>query len=229
MSQTILVVDDKKSVQQLLSEFLLDRGYQVNLAANGNEAFESISKETPDLILLDIMMPEMDGYEFIRRLRQSSDTPVIMISAKQHESDLIKGFNLGADDYIIKPFRLSELLVRLKAVLRRSAKYDSITTCIKFSGLELNKLSNEASFKGAPLALTASEFCLLTLLVQCAEQAVNKADLCRYLIEHGNTGLESTLKIHIRNLRMKLIQNDLHDFEISSVFGIGYRLSVITS
>jgi len=150
-----------------------------------------------------------------------------MITAKQHESDLIKGFDLGADDYIIKPFRLSELLVRLKAVLRRSAKYESITTCIKFSGLELNKTNHEVNYHGTSIALTASEFCLLTILVQCAEQAVNKADLCRYLIEHGNTGLESTLKIHIRNLRMKLDKGAINAFEISSVFGIGYRLSVL--
>lgn len=183
----------------------------------------------PDIILLDIMMPEMDGYEFIQILRQNDDLPVIMISAKQHESDLIKGFSLGADDYIIKPFRLSELLVRIKAVLRRSAKYDVITTNLSFAGLELNKMTNETSYQGSPIALTASEFCLLTLLVQCAEQTVNKADLCRYLIAHGNTGLESTLKIHIRNLRIKLNQDAINAFEISSVFGIGYRLSVFES
>ncbi len=227
MSQTILVVDDKKNVRQLLSEFLTGHAYQVNVASNGVEAFESIQKQTPDIILLDIMMPKMDGYEFIKKLRTNDNLPVIMITAKQHESDLIKGFDLGADDYIIKPFRLSELLVRLKAVLRRSAKYESITTCIKFSGLTLNKTSHEVDYCGTPIAFTASEFCLLTLLVQCAEQAVNKADLCRYLIEHGNTGLESTLKIHIRNLRMKLNQGANDTFEISSVFGIGYRLSVL--
>jgi DNA-binding response OmpR family regulator len=226
MKQTILVVDDKKNVQQLLTEFLNGHGYCVNLAGNGKEALASIDAVKPDIILLDIMMPEMDGYAFIQILRKNHDLPVIMISAKQHESDLIKGFSLGADDYIIKPFRLSELLVRIKAVLRRSTKYDSITTNLSFAGLDLNKTTNEAHYQGNPIALTASEFCLLTLLVQCAEQTVNKADLCRYLIAHGNTGLESTLKIHIRNLRIKLNQRAIHAFEISSVFGIGYRLSV---
>ena len=227
MNQTILVVDDKKNVQDLLSEFLKGHGYQVFLANNGVEALAFIAQKRPDIVLLDIMMPEMDGYCFIQALRKEDDLPVIMISAKQQESDLIKGFELGADDYIIKPFRLSELLVRLKAVLRRSAKYDVITTQIQFAGLELDKTNQVVMFKGNTIALTASEFCLLTLLVQCAEQAVNKAELCRYLIEHGNTGLESTLKIHIRNLRLKLSQAAPSAFEISSVFGIGYRLSVV--
>lgn len=227
MSQTILVVDDKKNVQQLLSEFLTGHGFDVRLAGNGKEALDSIQEMSPDLILLDVMMPEMDGYDFIQILRKNNNLPVIMITAKQHESDLIKGFNLGADDYIIKPFRLSELLMRLKAVLRRSAKYESITTCITFAGLELNKERIVAAYKGNLIALTASEFCLLTLLLQCAEQTVNKAELCRYLIEHGNTGLESTLKIHIRNLRLKLNKAAENVFEINSVFGIGYRLSVM--
>lgn len=223
MSQSILVVDDKSNVQRLLTEFLVGHGYQVDLANNGIEALHRISEKRPDIVLLDIMMPEMDGFEFIKHLRKSDNLAVI-ISAKQHESDLVAGFELGADDYIIKPFRLSELLVRIKAVLRRTAKYDDITTLIEFEGLKLNKTAVEAMFKGELLPLTASEFCLLSLLVQCAEQTVNKAELCRYLIEHGNTGLESTLKIHIRNLRIKLNHAAENVFEISSVWrGLSFK------
>lgn len=170
------------------------------------------------------MMPEMDGFSFIKTLRQNDDTPVIMITAKQHESDLVKGFSLGADDYITKPFRLSELLMRLKAVLRRSAKIQTITTELNFAGLTLNKDNNTVIYNDDIIPLTASEFCLLTLLMHRSEQAVSKADLCQYLIKQGNTGLESTLKIHIRNLRLKLNQVALNKFEIASVFGIGYRL-----
>lgn len=228
MRQTILVVDDKHNVQQLLTEFLTGQGYQVRLAANGKDALVSIKEETPDLILLDVMMPFMDGYEFIKVLRKTSNLPVIMITAKQHESDLIKGFELGADDYVIKPFRLSELLARLKAVLRRSVSYDVIKTSHIYAGLKLDKSTNEVIYLETQIILTASEFCLLNLLVQRAEQTVNKADLCRYLIENGNTGLESTLKIHIRNLRLKLAENTNNAFDINSVFGVGYRLSVMT-
>lgn len=227
MSETILVVDDKSNVQQLLSEFLTGHGYQVRLASNGKEALLALEERVPDLILLDIMMPEMDGYGFIHTMRQTHDLPVIMVTAKQHEGDLIKGFELGADDYLIKPFKLSELLVRIKAVLRRCIKHEMQTTHLSFAELELDKHRHDAIYKGQLIPLTSSEFCLLSLLLQYAEQTVNKAELCRYLIENGNTGLESTLKIHIRNLRIKLKQNTNKAFEIDSVFGVGYRLSVI--
>ena len=121
MSRKILVVDDKRNVQVLLSDFLSSQDFEVLTASDGREALDAVRDGSPDLILLDIMMPNMDGYQFISQLRRTSSIPVIMITAKQQEADLIKGFDLGADDYITKPFRLRELLARPGAARRASA------------------------------------------------------------------------------------------------------------
>ena len=120
MTRKILVVDDTRNVQVLLSDFLSSQDFEVLTASDGREALEVVHAANPDLILLDIMMPNMDGYQFISQLRRESSIPVIMITAKQQEADIIRGFDLGADDYITKPFRLRELLVRMRAVLRRA-------------------------------------------------------------------------------------------------------------
>src|SRR5512144_3205451 len=122
MRRKILVVDDTMNVQVLLNDFLSSQDFEVLTASDGREALDEVRDGSPDLILLDIMMPNMDGYQFISQLRRTSSIPVIMITAKQQEADIIRGFDLGADDYITKPFRLRELLVRMRAVLRRAAK-----------------------------------------------------------------------------------------------------------
>ncbi len=125
MARKILVVDDTRNVQLMLSDFLSGQDFEVLIASDGREALELAAAAHPDLILLDIMMPQMDGYQFISQLRRSSSTPVIMITARQQEADIIRGFDLGADDYITKPFRLRELLVRMRAVLRRAGPHNA--------------------------------------------------------------------------------------------------------
>lgn len=229
MTRTILIVEDKINVQVLIKDFLLGQGYDVVTASNGQEALEVTERGQPDLILLDIMMPRMDGYQFIRQLRRESNTPVIMITAKRRESDVVRGFELGADDYITKPFRMQVLLMRMRAVLRRTTPQDSVENQLQAGDLSLDKRNHEVRLHGKMVELTPTEFNLLEILLESAEHTVTKAALCIYLAERGYTGSEPTLKIHIRNLRTKIEANPSEPLYIETIFGIGYRLRVVES
>jgi DNA-binding response OmpR family regulator len=223
MTRKILIVDDTRNVQVLLSDFLASQDFAVVVASDGREALDAVRDAGPDLILLDIMMPNMDGYQFITQLRRTSSTPVIMITAKQQEADLIRGFDLGADDYITKPFRLRELLVRMRAVLRRAAPKEADEGRLVIGSISLDRGKHEVRRDDQPVELTPLEFQVLEMLMQSAGQVVRRADLSIRLMENGYSGSESTLKIHIRNLRLKL-EDDLNQPRyIETVFGIGYR------
>lgn len=223
MSRKILVVDDTKNVQVLLSDFLGNQDYEVLTACDGREALEIFRAASPDLVLLDIMMPNMDGYQFITHLRRESDIPVIMITARQQEADVIRGFDLGADDYITKPFRLRELLVRLRAVLRRTAPKESGEQHLTIGDLSLDRSKHEVKNKNRAVELTPLEFQILEILMQSPGQVVRRADLCMRLMENGYSGSEPTLKIHIHNLRQKLADDLAEPRYIETVFGVGYR------
>jgi DNA-binding response OmpR family regulator len=223
MARKILVVDDTKNVQALLSDFLGGHDFEVLTASDGREALEAVRQANPDLILLDILMPTMDGYQFIGQLRRTSSIPVIMITAKQQEADVIRGFDLGADDYITKPFRLRELLVRMRAVLRRAVSKEIEGPRLNVGDITLDRGKHEVRRQGQVVELTPLEFQILEALMQSPGQVVRRADLCMRLMENGYTGSEATLKIHIRNLRLKL-EDDLDEPKyIETVFGVGYR------
>lgn len=224
MTQTILVVDDTLNVQRLLEDLLSSKGYEVVCASNGRDALLAMKKCIPDLILLDIMMPQMDGYTFISKLRESSNLPVIMITAKQQEEDLVKGFELGADDYITKPFRMSELIARVTAVLKRTSGGVTSSSQLSVANLTLDTANKSLKVNNEFVELTLAELALLELLIQSVEQTVSKAHICMHLIDQGYSGSESTLKIHIRNLRNKLEPLIKELLVIESVFGVGYRL-----
>lgn len=223
MARKILVVDDTRNVLTMINDFLISQDYEVFTAADGREAMDVHRTVNPDLILLDIMMPNMDGYQFITQLRKESDVPVIMITAKQQEAEIIKGFDLGADDYITKPFRLRELLVRMRAVLRRAAPMDENHPGLIIGDVELDYNRHLVTKQGFPIVLTPLEFHVLEMLMRAAGKVVKRADLCIGLMENGYTGSEATLKIHIRNLRQKLYDDPDQPMYIETIFGIGYR------
>jgi DNA-binding response OmpR family regulator len=223
MKRKILVVDDTKNIQLLLSDFLTSQDFDVLTASDGREALEVVRTEDPDLILLDIMMPSMDGYQFIGHLRKTSRIPVIMITAKQQEADVIHGFDLGADDYITKPFRLRELLVRMRAVMRRVGPREAEEAAIVVGDLSLDRNKHEVKKQSQVIDLTPLEFQILEILIHSPGQVVKRAELSMHLMENGYTGSESTLKIHIRNLRIKLDDDFNQPRYIETVFGIGYR------
>ncbi len=223
MARKILVVDDTLNVQLLINDFLSGQGFEVVTADDGREALEVFHACNPDLILLDIMMPNMDGYQFITHLRRESSVPVIMITARQQEAEIIKGFDLGADDYITKPFRLRELLVRIRAVLRRAAPREGAPTSLVIGDISLDSGKHEVLKAGQKVELTPLEYHVLEILMRSAGKVVRRADLAIALMENGYTGSEATLKIHIRNLRLKLDEDLDQPRYIETVFGIGYR------
>ncbi len=223
MSRKILVVDDTKNVQVMISDFLSGQDFEVLTASNGREALDVVHQSEPDLILLDIMMPTMDGYQFISQLRRESSIPVIMITARQQEADIIRGFDLGADDYITKPFRLRELLVRMRAVLRRVGTREECKPELVVGDLSLDFNKHEVRKKGQNVELTPLEFQILAMLMQAPGKVIRRADLAIGLMENGYAGSEATLKIHIRNLRLKLDDDLDQPRYIETVFGIGYR------
>lgn len=220
----ILVIDDNVKVRRLLDEYLSEQGYDVLHASDGHEAIAQLQETSPDLLLLDVMMPKLDGFQAIRRIRQKSSVPIIMLTAKRHESDVVRGFELGADDYIIKPFRMRELLMRIRAVLRRTIPATPVEAIVTIGAITLDKNKRLATVAGEEIDLTAVELCLLERLLNSAEHTLNRAELCTHLAEHGFSGSESTLKIHVRNLRNKIERDPAEPRFIETVFGVGYRL-----
>lgn len=223
MTRTILAIDDSGNTLKLLTDFLSNQSFNIITASNGQEAFGIMETTKPDLILLDIMMPTIDGYQFISRIRRSNSVPIIMLTAKRHESDIVRGFELGADDYITKPYRMRELLMRIRAVLRRSTS-DSGDSSHTIGDFQLNKKNFLVTLNDLVLDLTLAEFHLLEALLNSADLPVHRASLCTRLIDHGFSGSENTLKIHIRNLRQKIEPQPETPTYIETVFGIGYRL-----
>lgn len=224
MTRTILIIDDNTNALKLLADFLLGQGFQALMATHGQEALTMMEETQPDLILLDVMMPTMNGYQFISRVRRNNSVPIIMLTAKRQESDVVRGFELGADDYIIKPYRMRELLMRVRAVLRRTGKQNTAESGLTIGHFTLNKQAFLATVRGKAVELTPVEFHLLAALVDSAELPIHRAALSTHLIEHGFSGSENTLKIHIRNLRQKIEPDPLDPIYIETVFGIGYRL-----
>ncbi|MFK7802062.1 MAG: response regulator transcription factor [Anaerolineae bacterium] len=226
MKQLILAIDDNRNAIKLLTDYLSDQEFNVISAKNGREALTTLETDSPDLILLDIMMPLMDGYQFISRVRRTSNVPIIMLTAKRAESDVVRGFELGADDYMTKPFGMRELLMRIRAVLRRSPHSVGTDLNQVVGDLELEKQHLIVKVKGVGLILTPAEFCVLEKLAQSAEVPVHRATLSTHLIQHNFSGSENTLKTHIRNLRQKLEPDPADPMYIETVFGVGYRLKI---
>ncbi len=223
MARKILVVDDTRNMQTLLKDFLEKQNYEVLLAFDGIEATDVFEKKHPDMILLDIMMPRMDGFQFLTKLRQTSKVPVIMISARQQENDIIKGFELGADDYICKPFRLRELLMRIRAVMRRTTDEIQNDVVITVQDIQLDRSRHEIRKQDKLIETTPIEFALMEMFLQSAGKVLKHQDVSVKLMDLGFSGSDMTLKIHIRNLRVKLGDEPGQPTYIENVFGVGYR------
>lgn len=222
MTRKILVVDDTRNIQMMLSDFLSQHGYEVLSASDGAEALKLVRSAHPNLVLLDIMMPNMDGYQFLSQLRKESGLPVIMITARQAEADIVRGFELGADDYITKPFRLRELLMRIRAIQRRVNPLEKRGS-FSYRDISLDIDKHQVRHNGQLIECTPLEFQILEMLMRSPGQVVRRAEMCMRLMDNGYTGSEATLKIHIRNLRLKLEDNLSQPRYIETVFGIGYR------
>jgi DNA-binding response OmpR family regulator len=222
----ILVVDDKASVRDVLYNYLSKHNFCVVTADNGRNALQTARQEAPNLILLDVMMPEMDGHQFLAAYRRECNTPVIIITARQEESDAVIGLELGADDFVCKPFRMRELVARIHAVLRRFSVTQKLE-CLSVGELMLNYTSHVVTVRGQIVDLTPTEFNLLGVLLGAPGRAFTREQLLARLAETGFDGFDKTLNVHIRNLRTKIELNPAEPKYIETVFGVGYRLRAL--
>ena len=221
--QTILAVDDKASVRTLVREYLTEEGFRVVTAENGRTALYAARHEKPDLILLDIMMPEMGGYEFMRAHRQEADTPIILLTAKLEESDKVLGLELGADDYVTKPFGMRELVARIRAVLRRAGRESPPVEVLRVADVVLDRSRRLVTAAGRKVHLTPTEFDLLAALMSAPGRVFSRSNLLERLQGIAFEGVERTIDVHIRNLRLKIEPDPGAPRYVETVFGVGYR------
>ncbi len=223
MTKTILVVDDKANMRAMVRDYLTEDNFRVIVAENGQQALYTARQEKPDLILLDIMMPKMDGYEFLQAYRKEHSTPIILLTARLDETDKVLGLELGADDYVTKPFGMRELVARIKAVLRRAGQDLATDEVLRIGEITLDKGSHEVKVKDSQVSLTPSEFDLLAVLMASPGRVFSRMDLLEKLQGTTFEGVARTIDAHVRNLRMKIEEDPSHPFYIETVFGIGYR------
>lgn len=223
MAETILVVDDKANMRTLLRDYLVEQGFQVVTAEDGRTALFVAREAQPDLILLDIMMPEMDGYTFMRHFRKESSVPIILLTAKLEENDKVLGLELGADDYVTKPFGMRELVARMRAVLRRATGEVQARAAIQIGDVQLDHDAREVRVRGEVVSLTPSEFDLLATLMATPGHVFTRIELLERLQGMVIDGAEKTINVHIHNLRNKIEPDPANPTHIETVFGIGYR------
>ncbi len=222
MSEKILLVDDEESLLRSVGAYLTQEGYVVRKAMTGVEALSIAATFQPDLIVLDIMLPVVDGLEVLRQLRQTSDVYVIMLTAKADENDKIVGLSMGADDYLTKPFSPRELVARVKAALRRLNGLQ-FQTALQFAHLRLDTTARLAWKDGSPLDLTPLEWTLLHVFMQNHKRVLSRGQLIELVWGHDYFGDERVVDVHIGRLRKKIEQDASQPTLISTVWGTGYR------
>lgn len=225
MSKKILVVDDKPELRGLLKSYLTPEGFNIVEAGNGQEALFVARYEKPDLIILDLMMPEMGGYEFMRAYSREADTPIIILTAKLEENDKVLGLELGADDYVTKPFSMRELTARVRAILRRAAKQNIEADILRVAEITLDRQGRSVKVNDEFIDLTPSEFEILAILMAAPGRAFTRAELLERLDGTAFEGYERTIDVHIRNLRIKIEPDDSNPTYIETVYGTGYRFA----
>lgn len=223
----ILICDDEREIADMVARLLEREGFACLACYEPFSALDAIRRNEADLVILDIMMPGMDGFELARRIREFSGVPLIFLSAKDEEVDSVLGFAVGADDYVTKPFRPRELTMRVRACLRRaapsSAAFDGV---LRLRGIELDSHAHEASLHGEPLSLTPKEFALLQALMEKAGAPRSAADLFECVWgERADAASSNTVMVHVRHLRKKLAAIDASTEYIATVWGVGYRMN----
>jgi len=223
----ILVVDDDPKILKALDQALQNEGYEVFRAADGVEALRLAREAQPDLIVLDIMLPKMDGFEVCAQLRMTGTTPCLILSARGEEMDKVVGFNVGADDYMTKPFRLSELILRVRAILRRTGGAQVGTSAeerpLRFREMEINRSSRVVTIRDRQIELTPKEFDLLWLLASHPGHVFSREALLQRVWHSEYTGDEAALTVCVRRLREKIENDPGHPDYVKTIWGIGYK------
>ena len=220
----ILLVDDEPAIRDAVGYILRSNGFAVETAASAESALDSLARERFDLMLLDVMLPRLSGMELCRRVRAESDIPILMLTARDAEVDRVLGLEMGADDYVTKPFSTAELLSRVRAILRRR-ELDRGMTVRVVGSLELDVSRYEARVDGVPVRLTPTEFRLLALLAS-EDRPFSRREIMQHLWESSYVGDERAADVHIANLRRKLDRDGEAD-RIVTVRGVGYRLAAV--
>lgn len=228
----ILVVDDEEKIRELLRMYLEGEGWIVVEASNGQEALDKLKKDSFEIMILDLMMPGMDGWAVCRELRKTSNMPIIILTARGDEIDRVLGLELGADDYVVKPFSPRELVARVKAVLRRTMKAESESeedendTALSFPGLVIDPAAREVKLTGKLISLTPKEFDLLYFLAQSPGRVFSREQLLEHIWGYDFYGEARTVDTHITRLRDKLARVPAAPQYISTVWGVGYKFEV---
>ena len=224
--QTIMVVDDDPNIAQLVKLYLEKEGFEVTVETRGDEAVAAFQKNPPSLMLLDIMLPGMDGYQVCRAIRQISTIPIIMLSAKDETFDKVLGLELGADDYITKPFEGKELVARVKAVLRRSSPGESEKDTLSFPGLTISLEKYEVHYQGKLLEMPPKELEVLYFLAAHQNRVFTREQLLEQVWGFDFFGDSRTVDVHIKRLREKLQDSEALGWTIRTVWGVGYKFEV---
>ena len=227
MTADILIIDDDEELCQLLTEFLDMEGFATRSCHSGSEGLEQALGERPDALVLDIMLPGMPGLEVLRRLRRSSQVPVLMLTARGEPSDRVLGLELGADDYLPKPVDPMELAARLRAILRRArpAEDDGSPSALEVAGVRLNPADRSASYAGGDLELTSTEFTLLQVLMSAAGQVVDKGELSCQALGRELSPFDRSIDVHVSHIRKKLDRFGASGLLVS-IRGVGYQFLV---
>jgi two-component system OmpR family response regulator len=221
----VLLIDDDAELTSMLSQYLTSAGFHCQFALTGKDGLRAAAQAEFDTIVLDIMLPDIDGIELLRRLRKANQIPIIMLSAKGSNIDRVLGLESGADDYVAKPFYPPELVARLKAIIRRGAAGDHQTVSLTLAHLVLNSDRREAHWRGTPLSLTVSEFNIMAALMRAGENVATKDALSEMVLGRRRASYDRSVDVHISNLRRKLVSIG-GELEIETVRGIGYRMKI---
>ncbi|CAI8957621.1 MULTISPECIES: response regulator transcription factor [Bacillus] len=230
MSHHILLVEDDSAIQEMVEKYLIKEGFQITIASDGEEGVLTFLKGSFDLIILDIMMPKLDGLEVVRIIREKSAVPILMMSAKDTDVDKAVGLGLGADDYICKPFSMIELAARVKASIRRSTKYSATEQkeeTIEIGDLKIDLINFTVQKKEKQLKLTLKEFEILKLFVKNQNRVFTKAQIYNLIWNEEYYGDDNVINVHMRRLREKIEDDPSNPEYIKTLWGIGYKLEVM--
>jgi len=230
MDKKILIVDDEKNIVDIIAFNLKKEGYKILRAGDGAEGVRLTMEENPDLILLDIMMPKMDGYEACKKIREKKNTPIIMLTARAEELDKVLGLELGADDYVTKPFKLGELCSRIRALLRRVGKSSQNNlTVIECGDIWIDLLGSRVLLNEKTLDLTSAEYRLICLLVRNSNRVITRNQILNELWDNtGDFVDDNTLSVYVRRLREKIEADPSHPEHLITIRGFGYQWNEVS-
>jgi len=221
MKKNFLVVDDQKEIVEVIKAYLEKEGYNVYTAYNGKQTFEIYENENIDFLILDLMLPDIKGEEILQKIRKTSQVPTIMLTAKSMEQDRINGLDIGADDYIVKPFSPKELLARIRAIFRRIEKNNVKNDILTIGDLNINFESRQVTKSNNLIDLTKTEFDLLKLFVENTQKVFTRDELIIKVFGYDYEGYDRTIDAHVKNLRHKI--EDKNNKYIKTVYGVGYK------